>query len=592
VAIDVSRYRALLEDAGVKFGWLPALYNVQGGVSQFADENSSFAGYDYSALDNPAALNNLLDAEYGGRGANVNPYGALGARDALREVATKLGLTAEDADKAALDYALEQFNTYGQNYSEASHPAIIADQIAKRIFGQAGKPYEGLSDEENIKLISDATVHQNKLKEWDQDSWKRDEVIGGHIGAWTEQVQAAWESSTSEGWLPNERAFAGADNPWNTWFWNKVLNKDWDPYGNEVALPTKQNYQQAADQGYDVGAASLTNQVVGQVLKMVVGGTIGADAASAAESSSAAYIDPSYLEYAKNAKTAADYLKMYQQYRKTGDVNPGALFGAATGATKAIGDFDASGFTGSDSPFTSNSIFTDSQFGNNQAGGNNDMWEFNDYTGEWEYTDSVENQLDQYPADYGVDPYSDDYTRQLNEDFGGDSGGSGGGGGGGFGSVLSQLGGLLKDGSGLFSGISSAVGGTDKALAMAPILAAIQYARNQGPFDTSRLIGLSDRYNPDAMANTYDRNTEDQRRSLTSSLADRGVMGSSFGNMDITNFNTNRELGRGALISQASLGGADIAQKILQAQVQERQLRNQMYGGALAALGNVFGGKR
>ena len=132
----------------------------------------------------------------------------------------------------------------------------------------------------------------------------------------------------------------------------------------------------------------------------------------------------------------------------------------------------------------------------------------------------------------------------------------------------------------------------DTALATAPILAAINYAKNQGPFDTSRLTSTYDQFQPSALAFEYDQNTARGREALTSSLTNRGVMGSSFGNMDMTNFNTTRDLGRQSLLNQGFAARGDIAAKILDAQVKERALKNDLYGRSLLALGNVFGGRK
>lgn len=125
-----------------------------------------------------------------------------------------------------------------------------------------------------------------------------------------------------------------------------------------------------------------------------------------------------------------------------------------------------------------------------------------------------------------------------------------------------------------------------------PIMAAIDYAKSQGPFDTSRLEGLFDQYKPGAAAFSYDQNTQAGRRALEGSLASRGVLGSSFGNMDMTNFDTTRELGRNALVNQSAGVAGGLASNILDAQVKSRALKNDLYGRSLLALGNVFGGRQ
>jgi hypothetical protein len=160
---------------------------------------------------------------------------------------------------------------------------------------------------------------------------------------------------------------------------------------------------------------------------------------------------------------------------------------------------------------------------------------------------------------------------------------------------INPLKGLLGGSGGNASGgptIGRSGSGIDTAIASAPALAAIMYARNQGPFDTSRLTSTYDQFQPDALAYEYDQNTAKGRDALTSSLTNRGVMGSSFGNNDITNFNTSRDLGRRSLVNQGLVARGDIAKTLLDAQVKERGLKNQLYGSALYSLGNIFGGKK
>lgn len=162
------------------------------------------------------------------------------------------------------------------------------------------------------------------------------------------------------------------------------------------------------------------------------------------------------------------------------------------------------------------------------------------------------------------------------------------------GSGLNALKGLLSGnasggGTGLFG---NGGGGLDTALALTPALAAIAYARNQGPLDTSRLTSSYDQFDPNALAYQYDQNTGLGRRGLESSLQRRGVMGSSFGNQDLTNFGATRDLGRQSLISAGMAQRAGIANDIFKADATDRALKNQLYGSALYSIGNIFGGSR
>jgi hypothetical protein len=139
------------------------------------------------------------------------------------------------------------------------------------------------------------------------------------------------------------------------------------------------------------------------------------------------------------------------------------------------------------------------------------------------------------------------------------------------------------------NGLLSSLGGGSNGLlgtlaSVAPSLAAIAYARNQNPFDTSRLQSLYSQYNPEAQASQYDVNTGLGRTKLTSDLARRGVSGSSFGDQSLTNFNTARDLGRASLINQGVGTQAGIAGQILGADVSSQQMKNDLYGRALLAL--------
>ena len=121
-------------------------------------------------------------------------------------------------------------------------------------------------------------------------------------------------------------------------------------------------------------------------------------------------------------------------------------------------------------------------------------------------------------------------------------------------------------------------------LALAPSLAAINYAKNQSPFDTSRLESAYDSINPESLTREFDINTGIGRRDLTSSLDRRGVMGSSFANQDMVNFNTSRDLGRSSLLTSGAKTQADIGSQILNADIKEREIKNALYGRALMAL--------
>lgn len=145
---------------------------------------------------------------------------------------------------------------------------------------------------------------------------------------------------------------------------------------------------------------------------------------------------------------------------------------------------------------------------------------------------------------------------------------------------------LFSQGDGGAFGKGGLFGGDflSRSLALAPSLAAINYAKNQDPFDISRLESAYDQVDPQSLTREYDINTGLGRRDLKSSLDRRGVMGSSFANQDLYNYNTSRDLGRSSLLTSGASTQANIASQILNAEVKERELKNNLYGRALLAL--------
>ena len=121
-------------------------------------------------------------------------------------------------------------------------------------------------------------------------------------------------------------------------------------------------------------------------------------------------------------------------------------------------------------------------------------------------------------------------------------------------------------------------------LALAPGIAALNYAQNQGTPDLSGLQAAGLSMDPASLANEYDVNTGLGRDRLTSNLARRGIAGSSFGESDLTNFNTARDLGRQQLISQGAGTNANIQDMIVKNQLASQKLKNDLYGRALLAM--------
>jgi len=144
---------------------------------------------------------------------------------------------------------------------------------------------------------------------------------------------------------------------------------------------------------------------------------------------------------------------------------------------------------------------------------------------------------------------------------------------------------LLGGGGGGGSGSGS--GSNFNPWALGAGLAAVNYARNQDPFDTSRLETAYSSIDPNSLAFPYDIETGKGRESLTSSLTNRGVMGSSFGNQDISSYDTMRGLGRQNLLTGGATAQANIGNQILQAQIAQQKNKNDLYGRALLALSGV-----
>lgn len=220
----------------------------------------------------PNALENLFASQYSGRYANYNPYFSPQIRDNMRALAEKFGLKASDADQAALDYASQSFNTLGQPYSEATSPAIVQNYIAARIFEKAGKPFTGMTPEQLQAADAKAGAYQERLKATDADAWKAD-PLGGPAALLGTQIEDIWGKSVTDQGLPSEQALVGASDPISTWFWNKLLNKDWDPVGDNFGAPTKKQEQTAASEGTNMDATSVVQPAWETAATMV--GTAG-----------------------------------------------------------------------------------------------------------------------------------------------------------------------------------------------------------------------------------------------------------------------------------------------------------------------------
>lgn len=137
------------------------------------------------------------------------------------------------------------------------------------------------------------------------------------------------------------------------------------------------------------------------------------------------------------------------------------------------------------------------------------------------------------------------------------------------------------------------------AFNMTPFLLAL-YEANKQKNDvvdiTNQLQDLKDEVstaNVQSMVlNPYDRDTARGREGLLSSLGQRNVLGSSFGNQDILSYDTTRSMGRGDLATKAMLGkvgtqGA-LLDQILQGTNKMHTNKNLLLGAGLNASGRLF----
>ncbi len=129
--MNLDEYRSYLERAAGGLGYVdPSLTAMEGSYVNSADP-STF-GFNRFVND-PNALGALFDVNPTSD-SSLNPYFHPEIRDAMRQVASRLGLSQEDADRAALTVAQQHFSNTGEPYSMGTHPGIIADQIAQGLF--------------------------------------------------------------------------------------------------------------------------------------------------------------------------------------------------------------------------------------------------------------------------------------------------------------------------------------------------------------------------------------------------------------------------------------------------------------------------
>ena len=142
-----------------------------------------------------------------------------------------------------------------------------------------------------------------------------------------------------------------------------------------------------------------------------------------------------------------------------------------------------------------------------------------------------------------------------------------------------------SNGGGLLDGIANDPLGS--AFSATPFLLALTEANKQGK-DIDQVLGEFRGQNSgylQSILRPYDIDTSAKRTELLSSLGERGVAGSSFGNQQLGNFDYLRDVGRGDLSSRAQV--ATFA-PTLDAITKRNTNRNMLLGAGLNASGRLF----
>jgi hypothetical protein len=113
---------------------------------------------------------------------------------------------------------------------------------------------------------------------------------------------------------------------------------------------------------------------------------------------------------------------------------------------------------------------------------------------------------------------------------------------------------------------------------------------------TNQVQGLVDEASTanvqDMVLNPYDRETAAGRRELLTSLGNRKVLGSSFGNQDLTAYDTTRRMGRGDLATRALMGSIGtrgaLLDQVLRGTNTMNTNKNLLLGAGLHASGRLF----
>jgi len=144
---------------------------------------------------------------------------------------------------------------------------------------------------------------------------------------------------------------------------------------------------------------------------------------------------------------------------------------------------------------------------------------------------------------------------------------------------------LLKKLFGGSGSDSEKMSGLSKLLNAGLIGGGLLYGRNTMPNDVSLLEKSYANLDPNALTYQYDLNTAQGRNQLNSGLASRGLTGSSFGNSDVTNYNTVRDLGRRSLLNSGEKDKAMVADALYKSKYRNWQANTGMIGQGLNQIG-------
>jgi hypothetical protein len=251
-ALDAAEYQDILGRAS---GYFPIPHEEYG---------AGYGGYRTPSLDD------VFNWQYSGRRQNINPYYSLQNRDMLRNAARQLGLSQADADRAALETLRATIGRTGQAYIEVDHPHNVADDIARRLFEQAGVQYGGLSPEQRETFNQQGIAYLEAAKNQDEGGGPFGSSGGfadiGNFGL--HHLEQTWKAYEDD----PERALLGINTPLESWAWGELLDKDYDPTVNMYGGPTKENYRTAEEKGIDTGGASVIQWTVESFISAYVGG--------------------------------------------------------------------------------------------------------------------------------------------------------------------------------------------------------------------------------------------------------------------------------------------------------------------------------